>query len=181
MDYKPSLRNVISTAQEYLTFVENCPPFAAAPGVFANADLIRKQITDYNAEVHAGKGKNPGQLAFEDRHAKLLMQSLNQSRQMTYNATMNPALKDLVVDGGGSEWNRVNPLKLTNHLRDLSAAEAKGVSRSPSAYHCDGPMEYEAHGGHGVLKKRNMDQTLSRVQLPAASAPAAGMRPKMGA
>ena len=173
MDHKPSLRNVICTAQEYLTFVENCPPFAGAPGVEQNAAQLRQQITAYNAEVHEGKGRNPGQLAFEDKHAKLLMQSLNTSRQLVGAASQNASLKNYVVDGGGSEWNRVNPLKLTNHLRDLCQAEARPVTRAPSAYHNDGPMEYEAHGGHGVLKLRNPDETLSPARLPVAAAPAA--------
>ena len=40
-------------------------------------------------------------------------------------------------------------------------------------------MEYEAHGGHGVLKKRNPDQTLSYATLPVAATPSAAFRPKM--
>ena len=173
MDHKPSLRNVICTAQEYLTFVENCPPYSAAAGVAQNAAQLRKQIGDYNTEVHNGKGRNPGQMAFEDKHAKLLMESLGESRKLIFAASQNPSLKNYVVDGGGSEWNRVNPLKLTNYLNGLCQAEAKPVTRAPSAYHNDGPMEYEAHGGHGVLKLRNPDQTLSPARLPVAQTPAA--------
>ena len=41
---------------------------------------------------------------------------------MITSASQNPSLKDYVVDGGGSEWNRQNPLKLANHLRDLCQA-----------------------------------------------------------
>lgn len=179
MDHTPSLRNIICTAQEYLTFTENCPPFGTIPSVSLNADKLRQQISEYNAEVRAGKGQNPGQLAFEDKHAKLLMQTLRESRQLITNASQNASLKDYVVDGGGSEWNRVNPLKLANHLRDLCTAEARTVTRAPSAYHNHGSMEYEAHGGHGVLKKRDLNgQTLSRVNLPVAT-PSAGLKPKM--
>jgi len=165
MDFKPSLRNVICTAQEYLTLVENCPPFAGYKNVSANADEIRRQITAYNAEVHEGKGRNPGQLAFEDFYAKGLMQCLNTSRQLTAEAAVHPELKKYVVDGGGSEWNRVNPEKLSNHLKALAGAEALGKTRSPSAYHCDGPMEYLPHGCQGVLKMKNPDQTTSAVNL----------------
>ncbi len=177
MDHKPSVRNVISTAQEYLTFVENCPPYNNAPGVAANADQIRKQITDYNAEVHAGKGRNPGQLAFEDKHAKALMATLKTSLQLVSAASTNPTLKNYVVDGGGSEWNRQNPLKLTNYLRGLVQAENLAGTRAPSAYHHDGPMEYEAHGGHGVLRMRNPDQTLSPAKLPVAQTTVSAPKP----
>jgi hypothetical protein len=177
MDHKPSVRNVICTAQDYLTFVENCPPFNNAPGVAANADQLRQQITDYNTEVHAGKGRNPGQAAFEDKHAKALMTALKTSLQLASAASTNPNLKNYVVDGGGSEWNRQNPLKLTNHLRGLVQAETLNGTRAPSAYHGDGPMEYEAHGGYGVLRVRNPDQTLSPAKLPTAQRPATVSKP----
>jgi hypothetical protein len=161
-DYKPSVRNVICTAQEYLTFAENCPQFNAASGVAANAQTLRDQITAYNTDIQQGRGQAPTQAAFEDKHSKALVQLLRTSAQLVQSASVNPQLKDFVVeDGGGSEWNRVNPLKLSNHLKDLLAAEIKGVSRSPSAYHSHGPMEYEAHGGMGKLKIRTPQQTLT--------------------
>jgi hypothetical protein len=175
MDYKPSLRNIIATAQEYLTFVENCPPFGAVTGVTQNADLIRQQINAYNNEVAAGKGKGSGQLPFEDKYAKQLMQALTSSRAMVYSASVNPNLKNYVVDGGGSEWNRVNPVKLSNQLRDLVSAESRGVSRAASTYHSEGSIEYEAKGSVGVLKVRNADDTLSRANLKTAPKP--GLKP----
>jgi hypothetical protein len=181
MDHKPSLRNVICSAQEYLTFVENCLPYEAAPGVQTNAAQLRQEIREYNREVQTGMGKGQSQAAFEDRHAKALMLALKTSRQLITAASQTPGLKNYVVDGGGSEWNRQNPLKLSNHLRDLCVAEDKpGTTRAPSAYHHDGPMEYEAHGGHGVLKVRNLDQTLSYPpQLPSRPVAALTMKPRI--
>jgi hypothetical protein len=169
MKHKPSLRNVIVTAQEFLTLVENCPPIAGYKNASENAETLRYQIGAYNSEVQAGKGFPPDQAVFEDRHARQLVQTLVQSAQLAREASQHPVLGRYVVDGGGSEWNRINPRKLFNDLSSVLNAEKEGAGRSHSAGHNYGPAEYEPHGHYAQLRILNTDnQTTSPVSAAGA-------------
>lgn len=152
MPQKPSLRNIIASAQDYLTFVETCGPYAQQPIVAKNADEIRANIESYNLGVEGGLGRGMAQAKFEDDQAKKMMASLGVARLEIQKATTHPEMKNFVADGGGSEWNRQNPLKLYNGLRDLGRAELEGVGRAASTYHSDGSIKYEAHGHSSRFK-----------------------------
>lgn len=167
---KPSIRNIISSAQEYLTMVEGCPPYGQQPVVAQNAVQLKDAINAYNTGIDGGMGRGMGQMTFEDTHSKNIMGALMTARVEIRKASQNEGLKNFVVDGGGSEWNRVNPLKLANMLDDLIKAEATGMGRAHSTYHGQGSMKYKSEGNGGKLQVRDpIKGTLSNPPVKPAT------------
>lgn len=174
MTQKPSIRNIIATANEYLTLVESGHPFAEMNGVGENVAQLTAIMESYNNGAGAAGNTGPKQAAFEDAHAKRLMEIFTTTKKLLNDARVQPDMKKFVVDGGGSEWNRVNLEKIYNAISPMVNSENVGMGRAASVGHNWGSLKYPIGGSEGTLKEKTEFGHLKQVQSPQTKKPATG-------
>ena len=129
MPQRPSFRDIVCTAIDFLALGETCPAFAELEGYRSHAPTLRKQIQDYNGAVDA-LGTDyvvpRERLAFEDLHAETIVVTLSRCLE-----TVRDAVNSGILEGRGVFSDpSMHPGIFIEGLHQLIRKEYTGIGRA---------------------------------------------------